>query len=161
MWVVLRVTTAKLPSCSRVKPCTCRVWVGTTQPDHPQSLCRAGSSSHEVFNVVVSCAKAEVSEKAFCRGESRFSVAVAVCSNQLPSSNIPSVFQILILYQPLLLNFSKGYTQGAICQVCGIRDNLLMALFITAALFGKLSVAYAECVQYFKYTNIIALLLSR
>lgn len=88
-------------------------------------------------------------------------MAVNVCSDQLLSSSIPSVFQILILYQPLLLNFSEGYTQRAIHQACGIRDNLLMALFITAALFGELSMACAECVQYFKYTYIIVLLPSR
>lgn len=67
------------------------------------------------------------------RGEQAFPAA-AVYSDQLLSFKSLSVFQTLILHQPLLLNFSKGYTQGAICQACGIRDNLLMALFITAAL---------------------------
>ncbi|KQK78051.1 death-associated protein kinase 2 [Amazona aestiva] len=53
-------------------------------------------------------------------------------------------------FTPPLLNFSKGFIQGTRSLACGIREKkLLMGLFTVVAIPGKLSMAYAETVQYF------------
>lgn len=151
----LRVTTAKLLSSSCVKPCEQAVWA------LPSQIILRIPAELEATGRGLSMQPSRVLRQGFCREGSRFSMAAAVCSDQLLSSNIPSVFQILILGLPLCCSTSLKGTYREQCQVCGIRDNLLMALSIVAALFGKLSMAYADFVHYFKCTYIIILLPSR